>query len=71
MLSDNHPQTFQCVYLSNFIHTINITIIMDYDEILDDVGHFSKWHKWQFGILTLFQTAAVFATLSYSFTGMN
>ena len=42
---------------------------MDYDEILDQIGHFSNWHKWQFAILTLYQTAAVFATLSYSFTG--
>ena len=44
---------------------------MDYDEILDEVGYFSNWHKWQFGILTLYQTAAVFATLSYSFTGRS
>ena len=44
---------------------------MDYDEILDHIGYFSNWHKWQFGILTLYQTAAVFATLSYSFTGRS
>ena len=45
--------------------------MMDYDAILDVIGHFSKWHQWQNIFLTLFQTAAVFATLSYSFTGIE
>ena len=44
---------------------------MDYDAILEEIGQFTRWHQWQFVILTLFQTAAVFATLSYSFSGIN
>ena len=46
-----------------------LSVMMDYDAILDVIGHFSRWHQWQNIFLTLFQTAAVFATLSYSFTG--
>ena len=48
-----------------------LSVMMDYDAILDVIGHFSRWHQWQNIFLTLFQTAAVFATLSYSFTGIR
>ena len=43
---------------------------MDYDEILNELGQFSKWHWLQYSIILLFPVTGAFATLSFSFTGM-
>ena len=42
---------------------------MDYDEISDDLGHFTKWHFLQSSLLWLFAATGAFGTLSYSFSG--
>ena len=42
---------------------------MDYDEILDELGQFTRWHLLQIGLLWLFAATGAFATLSYSFSG--
>lgn len=44
--------------------------IMDYDEILDELGHFSRWHLLHISLLWLFAVTGAFATLSYTFTGI-
>ena len=42
---------------------------MDYDEILEELGQFTKWHLLQVSLLWLFAITGAFATLCYSFTG--
>ena len=43
---------------------------MDYDEILQEIGHFSKWHFVVTFPLMLVMGTAAFGILSFSFTGM-
>ena len=43
---------------------------MDYDEILEELGQFSRWHLFQISCLWLFAATGAFATLSYSFSGI-
>jgi hypothetical protein len=42
---------------------------MDYDEILEELGQFSRWHLLQIALLWLFACTGAFATLCYSFSG--
>ena len=44
---------------------------MDYDEISDELGHFSKWHFLQSSLLWCFAATGAFGTLSYSFSGKS
>ena len=43
---------------------------MDYDKILDHIGHFSKWHILQVSLLSICAIFAAFGILSFSFTGL-
>ena len=45
--------------------------VMDYDKILDEVGHFSKWHILQVSLLSTYAIFAAFGILSFSFTGLE
>ena len=45
--------------------------IMDYDKILDELGHFSKWHMVQVSLLSTYAIFAAFGILSFSFTGLE
>ena len=44
---------------------------MDYDEILDELGHFSKWHLLYTLLLWPCSAFAAIATMCYSFSGKS